>query len=103
MARHEPCTGLGSFAVTRADPLPIAPARVACVASRPGCEFARTGAERKDRIETKLQCLVCSGQVKLATAQREILEDWREQVCESEVSSSEGRAEWSIAYVLNMS
>jgi hypothetical protein len=35
------------------------------------------GAERKDRIETKLQCLVCSGQLKLATAQREILEDWQ--------------------------
>jgi len=35
------------------------------------------GANRKDRIETKLQCLVCSGQVKLVTAQREILEDWQ--------------------------
>lgn len=35
------------------------------------------GAKQKDRIEIKLQCLVCSGQVKLATAQREILEDWQ--------------------------
>jgi len=35
------------------------------------------GAERKDRIETKLQCLVCSHQVTLAEAQREILEDWQ--------------------------
>ncbi|MEK6209934.1 MAG: YHYH domain-containing protein [Pseudomonadota bacterium] len=35
------------------------------------------GAKRKDRIEVKLQCLVCSGQVKLATAQREILDNWQ--------------------------
>jgi cytochrome c-type biogenesis protein CcmH/NrfF len=35
------------------------------------------GAKRKDRIEEKLQCLVCSGQVTLATAQRDILEDWQ--------------------------
>ena len=35
------------------------------------------GAERKDRIGTKLQCLVCSHQVTLAQAQREILEDWQ--------------------------
>jgi hypothetical protein len=35
------------------------------------------GATRKDRIEEKLQCLVCSGQVTLATAQRDILEDWQ--------------------------
>jgi hypothetical protein len=35
------------------------------------------GAERKDTIETKLQCLVCSHQVTLAEAQREILEDWQ--------------------------
>ena len=33
-------------------------------------------AKRKDRIEVKLQCLVCSEQVPLATAQREISEDW---------------------------
>jgi hypothetical protein len=35
------------------------------------------GAKRKDRLEVKLQCLVCSGQVKLATAQQEILENWQ--------------------------
>jgi len=35
------------------------------------------GAKKKDRLEAKLHCLVCSGQVKLATAQREILEDWQ--------------------------
>jgi len=35
------------------------------------------GANRKDRVEVKLQCLVCSGQVKLATAQRENVEDWQ--------------------------
>jgi cytochrome c-type biogenesis protein CcmH/NrfF len=34
-------------------------------------------AKRKDRIEVKLQCLVCAGQVALADAQREILEDWQ--------------------------
>ena len=34
-------------------------------------------AKRKDRIEAKLQCLVCSGQIPLETAQSEILEDWR--------------------------
>lgn len=34
-------------------------------------------AKRKDRIEVKLQCLVCSGQVELGQAQREIFEDWR--------------------------
>ena len=33
-------------------------------------------AKRKDRIEVKLQCLVCSGQVPLAAAQHEISEDW---------------------------
>jgi hypothetical protein len=33
------------------------------------------GAKKKDRLEVKLQCLVCSGQVKLETAQREIVED----------------------------
>jgi hypothetical protein len=33
-------------------------------------------AKRKDRIEVKLQCLICSGQVKLGDAQREIVEDW---------------------------
>ena len=34
------------------------------------------GAKRKDRIEVKLQCLVCSGQVTLDQARREIAEDW---------------------------
>jgi cytochrome c-type biogenesis protein CcmH/NrfF len=37
-------------------------------------EFAES--KRKDRIEVKLQCLVCSGQVTLEDAQREIFEDW---------------------------
>ena len=35
------------------------------------------GADRKDRIETKLQCLVCSHQLTLAEAQQAILEDWQ--------------------------
>jgi hypothetical protein len=35
------------------------------------------GAKKKDRLEVKLQCLVCSHQVTLATAQREIVEDWQ--------------------------
>ena len=34
------------------------------------------GARRKDRIEVKLQCLVCSGQVSLAEAQTAIAADW---------------------------
>lgn len=34
------------------------------------------GAKRKDRLESKLQCLVCTGQVPLEAAQREIFEDW---------------------------
>ena len=34
-------------------------------------------AKRKDRIEVKLQCLVCSGQVSLERAQRDIVEDWQ--------------------------
>ena len=33
-------------------------------------------AKRKDRIEVKLQCLVCSGQLPLRTAQRDIAEEW---------------------------
>lgn len=36
------------------------------------------GAKRKDRIEVKLQCLVCSEQVSLRDAQREIAEDWQD-------------------------
>jgi hypothetical protein len=35
------------------------------------------GAKRKDRLEVKLQCLVCSNQVTLHEAQQEILEDWQ--------------------------
>jgi hypothetical protein len=35
------------------------------------------GAKRKDRLEVKLQCLVCSNQVTLREAQQEILEDWQ--------------------------
>lgn len=35
------------------------------------------GAKRKDRVEAKLHCLVCSGQVTLTDAQREISEDWQ--------------------------
>jgi hypothetical protein len=38
----------------------------------------RDEAKQKDRIEVKLQCLVCSGQVALADAQREIVDDWEE-------------------------
>ena len=33
-------------------------------------------ARRKDRIEVKLQCLVCSGQISLADAQTAIASDW---------------------------
>jgi hypothetical protein len=33
-------------------------------------------AKRKDRIEVKLQCLVCAGQIPLRTAQLEIADDW---------------------------
>jgi len=36
-----------------------------------------SGVKHKHRIEAKLQCLVCSGQVTLADAQREILTDWQ--------------------------
>jgi cytochrome c-type biogenesis protein CcmH/NrfF len=35
------------------------------------------GAKRKDRLEAKLQCLVCSGEVTLAQAQHEIASDWQ--------------------------
>lgn len=34
-------------------------------------------AKRKNRIEAKLQCMVCSGQVALADARREISTDWQ--------------------------
>ncbi|HYN27646.1 MAG TPA: hypothetical protein VES94_05045, partial [Burkholderiales bacterium] len=36
-----------------------------------------SSAKRKNRIEAKLQCLVCSGQVTLADAQQEISTDWQ--------------------------
>ncbi len=35
------------------------------------------GAKRKDRLEVKLQCLVCSGDVPLAVAQDAIWTDWQ--------------------------
>jgi len=35
-----------------------------------------SGAKRKDRLEVKLQCLVCAGQVVLAEAQQAIYADW---------------------------
>ena len=35
------------------------------------------GAKRKDRIEVKLQCLVCAGKVDLAAAQKDIYADWQ--------------------------
>ena len=35
------------------------------------------GAKRKDRLEVKLQCLVCTNQVTLREAQQEIIEDWQ--------------------------
>lgn len=34
------------------------------------------GAKKKDRLEVKLQCMVCSGQLELAKAQRAIYSDW---------------------------
>ncbi len=36
-----------------------------------------SGAKRKDRLEVKLQCLVCAGQVPLDTAQHAIYDDWQ--------------------------
>jgi hypothetical protein len=35
------------------------------------------GAKKKDKLEVKLQCLVCAGQLDLQTARKEIFEDWR--------------------------
>lgn len=35
------------------------------------------GAKKKDRLEIKLQCLVCSGQLSLDEARRDIAGDWR--------------------------
>ncbi len=48
-----------------------------------------SGARRNNRIEAKLQCLVCSGQMTLADAQREIFENWQTayQVRSGEVSA----------------
>lgn len=34
------------------------------------------GAKRKDRLEVKLQCLVCAGQISLRDAQQAIATDW---------------------------
>jgi hypothetical protein len=34
------------------------------------------GAKRKDKLEVKLQCLVCTGQIDLDVARKEIFEDW---------------------------
>lgn len=36
-----------------------------------------TGAHKKDRLEVKLQCLVCTGQVTLEQAQQDIYADWQ--------------------------
>lgn len=36
-----------------------------------------SGAHKKDRLEVKLQCLVCTGQVTLADAQQDIYADWQ--------------------------
>lgn len=35
------------------------------------------GAKRKDRLEVKMQCLVCSGQIPLDEARRDIASDWQ--------------------------
>lgn len=43
------------------------------LARRDGASSAR----RKNRIEAKLQCLVCSGEMTLADAQREVSRDWQ--------------------------
>ena len=37
----------------------------------------KDSAKRKDRLEVKLQCLVCSGQVGLDEARQVIYEDWQ--------------------------
>lgn len=36
------------------------------------------GAHKKDRLEVKLQCLVCAGRVDLAEAQTALYENWQE-------------------------
>ncbi|MDB5801773.1 MAG: hypothetical protein JWL63_2712 [Rhodocyclales bacterium] len=35
------------------------------------------GAKKKDKLEVKLQCLVCTGALPLAQAQQEIYDDWQ--------------------------
>jgi hypothetical protein len=35
------------------------------------------GAKRKDKLEVKLQCLVCTGQLELSVARAEIFNDWQ--------------------------
>lgn len=35
------------------------------------------GAHKKDRLEVKLQCLVCAGRLDLSTAQKAIYQDWQ--------------------------
>lgn len=35
------------------------------------------GAKKKDKLEVKLQCLVCTGSVPLDQAQTEIYNDWK--------------------------
>jgi hypothetical protein len=35
------------------------------------------GAKKKDKLEAKLQCLVCSGRLQLEEAQRDIYNDWQ--------------------------
>jgi hypothetical protein len=34
-------------------------------------------AKKKDKLETKLQCMVCAGKLELAAAQRAIYDDWQ--------------------------
>ena len=35
------------------------------------------GAKKKDKLEVRLQCLVCTGVVELRTAQEAIYRDWQ--------------------------
>jgi hypothetical protein len=43
----------------------------------PQCYSGAWNAHRKDRLENKLHKLVCTGQMSLEDAQREIVADWR--------------------------
>src|SRR5437764_13646861 len=36
-----------------------------------------TSGQRKDKLETKLDCMVCAGQVLFNLAQREVANDWK--------------------------